>query len=254
VKKILKSFVNNKTIPVLRGSLRGIKLKVNDLVKGTVFFTDYEADKQRVFELLLKPDHIFFDIGANVGLHCYFIAKKYPGVKIYAFEPLPDNTAYIRQTTTINKFKNIEVVEMAVGSTTGESFFDMSDSNFSGKLSSGPTSLRVQLTTLDDFTQKNNVWPDIIKVDAEAAESEVLKGAIQLVKQSPPIFVVELHNPQQDKLVGDFFNRNDYILYRINRDPRASTSNILQPIKDPQATWPNPDGVWGGVVAIPKNR
>jgi len=252
MKKLFKKLLDNRTLPVLKGTLKGTRLKVSELVSGSVFFENYEPDKQKVLKLLLGPKDVFFDIGANVGLHCYYVVKNFPFVTVYAFEPLPDNTAYMKEIVAANSFEHIEIIEAAVGAAPGESFFEMSDSNFSGRLSDGPTALRVKLTTLDEFTQERNIWPDVIKIDAESAESDVLNGAIQLVVHRPPVFIIELHNPTQDKLVADFFKEHNYTIFRINKDPNAPMAEMLVPIKNPSASWPDPNGVWGGIVAVHK--
>jgi FkbM family methyltransferase len=254
VKTVIKKLFNNRVLPVLSSSLRGTRLRVNGLVKGSVFIRDYERDKQNAFRFLLRGNSIFFDVGANVGLHSYYVTRKYPNVKIFAFEPLPGNAAYIRESIALNKFNNISVIESAVSSSEGEAFFDENKNNSMGMLVAKQTSLKVKLITLDDFIRQENIYPDVLKIDVEGAESEVLKGASHLIKQAAPSFIIELHNPQQDLEVARILLQHGYSIFRLNEKAGKSPTGLLLPISKPNVPWPDPDGVWGNLVAIHNSK
>jgi len=40
--------------------------------------------------ITVTPEDIVFDVGANIGLFSIWLHQQYPGVRIYAFEPIPD--------------------------------------------------------------------------------------------------------------------------------------------------------------------
>jgi FkbM family methyltransferase len=240
-------------LPVLSSSLRGTRLRVNGLVKGSVFLHDYEPDKQNAFRFLLRGNSIFFDVGANVGLHSYYVARKFPQVKITAFEPLPGNAAYIRESVSLNNFKNISVVESAVSSSEGEAYFDENKNNSMGMLVARQTSLKVKLITLDNYVKQHDVYPDVLKIDVEGAESEVLKGAGHLIAKAAPSFIIELHNPQQDLEVARILLAHGYSIFRLN-EKSTTPVNMLLPISKPGKPWPDPDGVWGNLIAIHNSK
>jgi hypothetical protein len=57
-----------------------------------------------------------------------------------------------------------------------------------------------------------------------------------------PRLIVELHNPEQDNLVSSLLRSLNYVLKKINGEL----------IKNPDATWPDKDGVFGVILADPK--
>lgn len=255
MKKLVRKLLTNKVFRVIKGSLKGLKLKVTDLVHLSVFYRSYEPDKQQAFRLLVKPGDTFFDVGANIGLHSYFIARGYPGAKIYSFEPFPDNVAYIKDALNRNSFSNIQVVEAAVAAEGGEAFFEDGDDCAKGKLSDKQTSRKVKLVSLDEFASNSKIWPDILKVDVEGAESEVLRGAEKVIANKKPVFIIELHNPAQDLKVSEFLDQHQYEIYRLN--PLAGENHkkqVLLPIRNLKSSWPDPEGVWGSIVAIHRDK
>jgi FkbM family methyltransferase len=254
MKKILKRIFFNKILQVRSKSLNGLKLRVNHLINGAIFIEDYEPDKQTAIKLLMPEAGIFFDIGANVGLHSYFVAKHFPKAKIHSFEPLPDNLDYLAETLQNNQITSISIVPAAVGSASGESFFDISNSNFKGNLSKTQTSLKVKLIALDDFIDEHVLFPDLIKIDVEGAECDVLKGAQKSIEATHPTFIIELHTPEQDLLVAGFLVTLGYWLFRINPKAAELNQRCFLSIKNLTTSWPDPDGVWGNIAAIHSSK
>ena len=83
-----------------------------------------------------------------------------------------------------------------------------------------------------------------MKVDVEGAESAVLSGAQQTLEQHRPCLIVDLHTPEQDVRVAGILTAHDYVLERLEGPPitRADTG------------WPDPEGGWGSLLAMPRGR
>ena len=249
MKNLIMKLLRGRILPVLFGPLKGMRLRFSELVKGRVFIQPYEPDKQKAFDLLISPGDVFFDIGSNVGLHSYYVSKKFSDVKIISFEPLPANSTYIKEMVALNRLNNISVVEAAVGSRSGVQYFDQSDNNSKGMLTSEKTTLQVKTFSLDDYCDRKNVFPDVIKIDVEGAESQVLVGAKLLIEKKHPIFVIELHNPEQDLAVGRILDEYGYTIFRLNPKMKKVSDGFLVKIKNLKGSWPDEDGIWGNVVA-----
>jgi hypothetical protein len=69
----------------------------------------------------------------------------------------------------------------------------------------------------------------------------VLRGAERVAAQSRPIFVIDLHTPEQDTAVARWLTDRGYRLERLSGPP------ILRSDKG----WPEPTGVWGSILAMP---
>ena len=93
-----------------------------------------------------------------------------------------------------------------------------------------------------------------MKIDVEGAEGDVLKGSDNLINRKKPAFIIELHSPEQDLLVAKLLLDKGYCIYRLNQKGHVEKDNLLLTIKDFTKSWPEPDGVWGDIIAIHSSR
>ena len=93
-------------VPILSGPLRGRRWVVGAGPHGYWLGT-YEADKQRLLQTLLREGDCFFDVGANVGFFT-LLASALVGRsgRVVAFEPLPQNLAFLRRHLLLNRPHN----------------------------------------------------------------------------------------------------------------------------------------------------
>ena len=185
-------------------------------MSGRLFFNNVEPQVHNVYDLFLKPGCVFFDVGANVGLHSYYVSRKFNGAKVYAFEPLPANAAYIRSAIKLNHISNISLYEEAVSDKPGTAFFDQSVNNHQGRLSKTNDGIQVTITSLDVFITEKNIKPDFIKIDVEGAESLVMDGFKNCIRNMQPVMIIEVHEiDQSDKLLA-YFRPINYKLCRLH--------------------------------------
>src|SRR3989338_2858013 len=62
---------------------------------------------------LNMPKPVIFDIGANVGSFALWAYHRWPGCKIYCYEPSPSMFEYLK--FNLAEFKNIKLYNVAVG-------------------------------------------------------------------------------------------------------------------------------------------
>ena len=189
----LKLIPKGMVMPILQGRLQGKKWVVGAGEHG-YWLGSYELNKRLVFERLVEPGMVVYDIGANVG---YFslLAAVLTGSdgRVFAFEPLPRNTHYLRRHVQINKLENVEVIEAAVSDHMGEAYFDLGPSTAMGHLAS-EGELKVTLISLDRMVDEGRLPPaDVMKVDVEGAEYDVLRGAKKLLETQRPILFLDTH-------------------------------------------------------------
>jgi len=67
---------------------------------------------------------------------------------------------------------------------------------------------------------------------------------------------IELHNPEQDKKVGEFLQLHHYLAFRINKEVKRSNFRIpyIEQVTDLNQTYPNPNGMWGTILAIHETK
>src|SRR5690349_1373835 len=82
---------------------------------------DYEVLVQRVYEALLRPGDVAFDVGAHTGRHTLPMAKCVGAAgRVFAFEPLPACLAALRRDADP---LCVEVHDCALGAAAGPAEF-----------------------------------------------------------------------------------------------------------------------------------
>ncbi|GAB6079005.1 FkbM family methyltransferase [Hydrogenobaculum acidophilum] len=168
----------------------------------------------------VEEGDIVFDCGANSseGLNCdYFAIKAGEKGKVYAFEPIP--RIYTELLEDIKDFKNIVPVNMGVSDKKGVAYFeDMGG----GSRVSEKGSVRVELTTIDDFVKENNIEKvDFIKMDIEGAELDALKGATNTIKTfKPKLAICVYHKPEHFYEIPQFIKSlvPEYKIWLLNNE------------------------------------
>jgi len=209
----LKFIPKNMIMPILQGKLKGKKWIVGSGNHGC-WLGSYEYDKQRLFSEIVTEGSVVYDIGAHVGFYTLLASVLVgPRGKVIAFEPLPKNIQYLKEHLKINQCNNVEVIEAAVSSKSGKSFFIQGGNTFTGYLSKDTEGIEIEIISLDDLINKNNLpIPHIIKIDVEGAELEVLKGAKDLIATKKPTIFLSVHTKDIRKKCHQFLKMNGYNL------------------------------------------
>lgn len=171
-------------------------------------FADFNI-KQRDKEI-----HTIIDVGCFVGINSMLFAKNSnENARIISFEPNPWNFNRIRLNLSLNKTlqDKITLYNCALGNKDGYESMRLSsniDKGYSStsrlneahskihseNLPDGFVDYNVKVCRLDSFIEKNEICPDVIKVDIEGAENIFLEGAFNTIKRYHPIIYMELHS------------------------------------------------------------
>lgn len=144
-----------------------------------------------------KNKFIFFDIGANVGIYSLLLNKKYKNCEVHAFEPGLSTFKELSNNIKLNSSKNIVANNIGLSNEKGEKEFYFCDNLITASSLSDTvkgvkkTKIICKFDTLDNYC-KNMIHPDFIKCDVEGAELLVLKGGINVLRDSKPVLMIEL--------------------------------------------------------------
>lgn len=206
-------------VRILRGPARGKRWLADSSTRG-FWLGFWELDNQRWFAARLRKGDVIYDVGAHVGLYALIAGDRVgPEGHVYAIEPLPGNVHFLRRHLELNHVNSCTVVEAAVCSASGWTRFDPTSLNTAGHLSeSGP--LLVRTVSLDDFYfQGQHIRiPTIIKIDAEGAEIEVLRGATRLIAEFSPQIYLSTHTELAEKYCMKFLHSSGYTVTRMSID------------------------------------
>jgi FkbM family methyltransferase len=122
------------------------------------------------------------EIGANVGTFAIYAAAADPSVRIYSYEPIPENYEVLINNITENGFEDrVKAFNLGVAGTSGkrEFYFLASSPEHSFIKADGSSrSVTVDCLSLIDVLNSNSLAKvDLLKINAEGAEYEILYSA-----------------------------------------------------------------------------
>lgn len=202
-------------LPILIPKRRGATIKfqkienlliANDGADCIYFYSPYRASryiwpegtnkiKKRMLSKYLPTtcditlDNVIIDVGANIGEFSIAISEK--ASHVFSFEPDPIASKCLRANT--ENCLNISTVESGLGEKTGIETYYLSSRLADSSLIK-PTQKHQEITinviTLDDFIEKNDVAHiSLIKLEAEGAEPEIIRGATRALSITDSIAV-----------------------------------------------------------------
>ena len=174
--------------------------------------------EQELFYLdrIVPPGAVTVDVGANCGLYTRKLARL--SRQVYAFEPSRQMADLLRRTSA----PNVSVHEIALSDQTGnaELFIPQDGQELIHGLASlepavngfgkSVASINVPTARLDAVVRQDVAF---VKIDVEGHELNVLKGAIELLEHSQPVFLVEAedrHREQATRSIFEFFENRSY--------------------------------------------
>ena len=199
--RVLRPFVNAllptvpTTVVVRAGAARGTRLRIDPRLEKFYWSGCYEVGVQETFVRLLRPGATVWDVGAHIGFFTALAARCVgPGGRVHAFEPLPANRIRLLETIALNKLEEVEVHPTAVAGRAGTRQLYGHSSTTMWSLVERTNEQRVEVpcVTLDDLLAERSFGiPALVKIDAEGAELEILRGGVRLVTETSAVLVVE---------------------------------------------------------------
>ncbi len=144
---------------------------------------------------------VVYDVGAHLGY--YSLLASSLGAKVHAFEPSKATLPMLRSNV------GNDVTISATGLWSAETTLPFND--YGDRHSAVSTFLApkdeevgdpeavyaVALTTIDRYAERTGAVPHLIKIDAEGAELEVLRGAARTIASAKPLITIEVGDAGQ---------------------------------------------------------
>lgn len=122
---------------------------------------------------------VVLDLGAHIGVFSVLAATHRQGVRVYAYEPCPENFELLKRNIELNRLNgSIVPIRAAVSAERGETRLFIGDETTAHSVvhQTGPP-LTVPSVTLQDILGSHDLdLCDLLKIDIEGAEYSVLKG------------------------------------------------------------------------------
>jgi len=135
------------------------------------------------------------DAGAANGDTPAIFSREYTFKNIFAFEPEKNNYRKLLKNIKRFRLKNVIPVNKGVG-----------DRNLVLKITNeeGQSHINVhgnqevEIITIDEFVEKNNISVGLIKMDIEGFESYAIKGAEETIKDQKPLLLISIYHSGKD--------------------------------------------------------
>lgn len=147
----------------------------------------------------LAPDGCVLDVGACEGLFAFRALRQGLAGRVVAFEPSPAMHGLLQRGATANGVaERLRVEPLAVGAYSGTVRFTAAPGAEAGRIdAANAAGQEVPCVRLDDYCHERglSLTPrDLIKIDAEGADFDVLRGAEDLIRTAAPQIAVTTYH------------------------------------------------------------
>lgn len=205
--RVGRSLLRDHCWTIEAGEAAGLRLYLpqnHDYVLGSS-----EVPVQAALRQLISPGDVVYDIGANIGFFTLIAARRVgPTGRVVAFEPVAENASSIRRNLAANRFRHVDVYEIAVGDRAGREDMLLTAWDGGGSLSheairpGEATSTRsVEVSTLDQLVLDHGLRPPtLVKIDVEGHEEAVLRGMNEILRKHRPGVLFEVDDADERAL------------------------------------------------------
>lgn len=165
----------------------------------TLYYRTNRGDIQGIREIFIDeiyrlPEGVevtgLVDFGANIGLATVWLATTYGLTGVIAVEPLPENARLLRTNVRANNIA-CQVIEAAVGTTTGVTYFaETSESNLGHVADAGR---QIPLVDVREIVNELSFSHPLLKMDIEGMEGELLQAIDPVWTRKFVAMVMEMH-------------------------------------------------------------
>lgn len=185
----------------------------------------------RLQDLTVEPGDVVIDVGAHVGVVSCYLAKKWPGITVYAFEPIVANYERLERNIAANHLTNVHACPLAV--TADGRDLELSgdpranSGHYSAFAGRGPFTDTAPSTSLADVFEEREIGRvALLKLDCEGAEYEILYGMGEALRQIDTL-VMEVH--ENARLVAEYGDGAALVDYARQFVPIVRASIIAIP-------------------------
>jgi FkbM family methyltransferase len=170
-----------------------------------------QAEMDYLPQVVHEGDNVI-DVGANAGAYSFELSKLVgPGGHVFAFEPVAHSFSILCATIKRAGLKNVTPLQIALSDRPGSrkmvipnhSAADYYLAKFACDWETGDQEA-VHADTLDSLLAQGRISaPTFIKCDVEGSSAEVIRGAVALIQQHRPIWLVEIWYENEFQLMAE---------------------------------------------------
>lgn len=229
-KNYLDFYKDDYLIIELRNGVRyKIRSKKISIADSYIFNETWLYGVHRGIKSIIREAKIGIDIGAHIGAFSVFAAFVNPSLKIYAYEPAPDNFKLLKKNINLNKFGNRiipnEIAIVGDNGKTRELYLtgkehglytidrDYLEAIKSYDFHGAVKTIGVKTRTLKDvFSDCGIKFCAFLKIDCEGAEYEILFNTPPEILRKIKAMSVEYHSGHQVEELKKFLENSGFLV------------------------------------------
>jgi len=177
-----KSMGNVQSTTLLTKTIAGITFSyLNEISFRTLYNEIFKVNEYKFSARTASP--LILDCGANIGMSVLYFKKLYPRSRVIAFEPHPETFKLLERNVQQNNLRDVQLVNAAIGDSTGEMEFYVNDDAVHWSLSdtgipnayAGPAGWKTITVPKVQLSSYISEPIDYLKLDIEGMEEIVLR-------------------------------------------------------------------------------
>ncbi|MBE2270160.1 MAG: hypothetical protein IAE80_18120 [Anaerolinea sp.] len=187
-------------VPLLRGALRG-RWWFAGASTRKYWLGKHDLEREEAITSCLRPDHVFYDIGAEVGyytlLGAHLVGER---GQVFSFENELENLSFLTKHVQINHVSNVTIFGVP-----GEGEASIDTLVGQGKLTP----------------------PSVIHIHVPGKELTILQGAIETLKRYSPVIILGVSDDQQRTSSIYLFRGMSYQVMSLDYRPLKTSRELL---------------------------
>lgn len=179
----------------------------------------YEKKLLENYLPFIKDARVILDIGANIGNHSMFWAKKCEDAEIHSFEANPEVFDILKNNKISNGYEKVSVYNYAIGNCSGYAKIKSIDESNLGATefeTCEDGEFQIEMIDIDSWVKERDFeYIDFIKIDVEGFEGNVVAGMHETIHKYKPIVWIELW-PQNASDILEFLTEEGYGCAKID--------------------------------------
>jgi FkbM family methyltransferase len=193
-------FLGRKSKPrrIFRGLATGCTISVSPAEHLSYLLGTAEPELQRTIRQYVSVGDTVYDIGANIGYVSFLLARQVGAAgRVFAFEPVPQNLAALRENIANNSFTNIHVLDAAASEVNGTTEIRIAGNLSMASLvwhqdNASAEKISVKTVAIDELVKAGELpAPRFVKIDVEGAEGLAVRGMQHTIASAKPIVFIE---------------------------------------------------------------